>query len=505
MELVQDIYIKILSPFARINNERNRAFRYVLIGILFFVFFWLTFAAQMNGRLLKDPAYEGLLFLKDLRNGGYGQLAVISSVFMLVIVFLTAERPLKRADWNFYFVTTWFLFNLMVIIAGISHNIGEGYLLTQIAIMILIPALSITLDGRDGIAGFFDVFAWAAIAFFAVLSVINMIWFPFGQISEVSFSVLSPYDPRYLGIIHHPNRLAEYATMALLSCMYLIIRKRAVPVIILAAVTAGLCISQEFLSVCRISLLAAIIIIIGMIIFCIRGKKSGKVFAAALVIMIASSVLSYSAITRQQDPLDLTAGIQKQITVIAAANDDADDQKDSEDINVIFGRLFKSGDMNQVSSGRIGLWKMCFSKLTWNGNDVTYVYPMRVLNAEGTGYTYFSMMHNVILEFSMRCGWVTGLILLGIELWTVIFCIGVVFGRKKRITDARIFAVFGIAAFLMFGNVEPINEAFFRVLLLVYYLSIIPVFTFASDYQGFKKGAVFLKNKTSGKDHDSAL
>jgi hypothetical protein len=107
---------------------------------------------------------------------------------------------------------------------------------------------------------------------------------------------------------------------------------------------------------------------------------------------------------------------------------------------------------------------------------------MRVLNSAGTGYTYFSMMHNVILEFSMRCGWVTGLILLGIELWTIVFCIGVLFGRKRRITDARVFAVFGIAAFLLFGNVEPINEAFFRSLMLVYYLSIIPVFTFGSDF-----------------------
>lgn len=485
MDLIQKCYATILDPFSRINTKKNKKARSFLIGILFFAIFMVSFVAQLNSFLFEDPAYEWLLFLKDFRYGGYRLHAVVAATFLLLIVFLTVEKQIGRVKWNFYFVTSWFLLNLLIIIAGVSHDIGEGYLITQIVIMVVVPALSLTLDGKEKLAGFFDIFAWTAIIFLIGLTVIHMIFFPFGMLSEQTSTLLNGYEQRYLGLIHHPNRLAEFTTIGFLSSLYIVYRKKGLSLVI-AAITAGFCVMQDMMSMCRVSLLAAIAVIIALVVICIREKKGAKLLLVTLVIAVISSVATYEIITRGEDPLRLRSDISRQMTVVAATEKDGKDKEDSP----LWERIFREGDMNSVSSGRIGLWKMCLSKLTWNGNDVTYVYPMRVLNSEETGYTYFSLMHNVVLEFSMRCGWVTGLILLGIELWALVFCLAVVFGRKKRITDARVFAVFGISSFLLFGNVEPINEAFFRLLLLVFYLALIPVFNFGANFK-FKK----LRNK----------
>lgn len=116
----------------------------------------------------------------------------------------------------------------------------------------------------------------------------------------------------------------------------------------------------------------------------------------------------------------------------------------------------------------------------WSGNDVSYKYPLRVKYNDDGEYQFQSGAHNVGLEFAFRCGWPAGIIFWGIELWGLVFCIAVIFGRRKKLTDEKVFAVFSILAFIVMGNLEQVNEAFVRVTLLVYYLALLVLFVIDS-------------------------
>ena len=197
--------------------ESLKLWRKVGIGISFFLILTASFVAQINHLLYKDEVYESIFGLEKFAFYISSRpVAIISSVLFVILTLITIQKKPEKPRWNYYFATGWFLLNLMIIIAGISHNIGDGYVITQITIMICIPVLAMTLSGDDRLAEFFDIIAWAAVAFFVALTLINMIGFPYGMLTDKSWSLLMTNEGRYLGITNHHNRLAEFAAIAII-------------------------------------------------------------------------------------------------------------------------------------------------------------------------------------------------------------------------------------------------------------------------------------------------
>ena len=482
MTLIQNKYIAILSFLTGFNNEKNRKVRYAVTGILFFLIFGFSFLIQMRKGYFDGKTDFDLTSLAGLHYADYRVVSITAVIAMLLMVLLMTEKPLKPVKWNFYFVITWFLLCALIIIAGMSHDIGSGYIITQIGIMFLIPAFSIIIENNDERAGqLFDTIAVVMIISLAIITIMQMVIAPFDMSQIDQGNIVSE---RYLGLTRNPNRLGEYANLGAIASFYLIYRKKGALKII-ASITAGMCIAQSFMSVSRTSMLSICLVAVAWIIFNIKRKIDIKMAAVILLLIVASSVATYEITSHGTDPLNLRSDIQNEVTVYA--QDDS-----SEHNSTISERLSEKANMDEFSSGRIAIWKMCVSKITWSGNDITYSYPLRVLNSRGDGYSYVDLMHNTALEFAFRCGWPVGIIIWGIELWALIFCLTVLFGKKERVTDAKVFCVFGILVFLVAGNVEPINEAFVRLTLLIFYFSIIPLFSFAADFDFIG----FLKTKT---------
>lgn len=479
MTLKQNKYIAILSFITGFNNEKNRKVRFALTGILFFLVFGFSFLIQMRKGYFDGKTDFDLTSLAGLHYADYRVVSIVAVISILLVVLLTTEKPLKPVKWNFYFVTTWFLLCVLIIIAGMSHNIGSGYIITQIGIMICLPAFSIIIGNDVERAGsLFDIIAIVVILSLATITIIQMIVAPFDLSKMDQGNIVSV---RYLGLTRNPNRLGEYANLGAIASFYLIYRKKGALKIIVS-ITAGMCIAQSFMSVSRTSMLSISLVVVAWIIFCFKRRFDIKMAAVILLLIVASSAATYEITSRGTDPLNLRSDIQNEVTVYA--QDDSDEHS-----STISERLKEKANMDEFSSGRIAIWKMCVSKITWSGNDITYAYPLRVLNSRGDGYSYVDLMHNTALEFAFRCGWPVGIIIWGIELWALIFCLTVLFGKKERVTDAKVFCVFGILVFLVAGNVEPINEAFVRLTLLIFYFSIIPLFSFAADFDclGFLK------------------
>ena len=121
-----------------------------------------------------------LTSLAGLHYADYRVVSIVAVISILLVVLLMTEKPLKPVKWNFYFVTTWFLLCVLIIIAGMSHNIGSGYIITQIGIMICLPAFSIIIGNDVERAGsLFDIIAIVVILSLATITIIQMIVAPF--------------------------------------------------------------------------------------------------------------------------------------------------------------------------------------------------------------------------------------------------------------------------------------------------------------------------------------
>ena len=473
MERIQDVYIRGIAPFAIKNREKSRTVRNILAAVLIFLIFGIAFTNMIDKKLLPSDSDGVASILYSLKHLDEGTVSIISSILLVIVLLLIAARPLKKAKWNWYFLITWYLFCLLIIMAGLSHDIGTGVLATYISLMIILPAYTIVLSDNNDTKAFYDMLSIVIMLFVLIVLLIEMIIFPY---ENADVNIQTVIGGRYFGITINPNRLGEFAVMGIICSCYIAYRQNNV-LRWIAVVNAGLVIGVCILTISRTALISSVLVLAAWLIICFREKTGIKNIMIMVLVIAICAVAMYEITTKGTDPLHIRS--QVQAPMLVKADDGANSKKDS---SAVTERFFKEGDLDKVSSGRLGLWKMGMEKMTLAGNDVSYAYPMRVLNSEGTGYSYMNRMHNLILEYAFRCGWPVGVILLGIEIWALVFCLVMLFGRKKRLSDARVFSVLTILAFIVESNLEPLCDVFIRTLLLLFYLAIIPLFSFASGF-----------------------
>lgn len=482
MTIIQKGYIFLLQPFAKFNNERNRALRYFLIGVCFFVVFGIMVLSRVDQNYLQDDSFYTSSFFLSIAKLDRLRCTLICGALLLLALFLGVEKKVEGQSWNWYLVVDWAVLLLLFLIAGLTHDIGEGLLPAIMIVLTMIPAFYIVWESNGKLAELFDIVSVSILALTFVICMADLVWFKFGDVNvmlkdadnNAYQGVLSTlmYGIRYHGIMIHINRLAEILAVGMIASLYLIYRgKGALPYF--SAITIGLALAQLLMTISRTFMLSAGLAFAAWLIFYFRGRKSLKTLGIVVVIASMSFAFCYTTINHGQDNLMLFSAVTQADQVYA---DEAATTGDEENDSLVTQRFKLGNNANALSSGRLGIWQTYLKRISLTGNDIRYAYPLKVPWPSGSNYFILTAAHNVAMEYAYRCGAPAGIAFLILEILAFIFCIICLFMKPGRFKDEYVFAVMGILAFLVGGNLEPLDEVFDRIMWLVFFLACIPVF-----------------------------
>ena len=468
------------------TSSTGMKIRCIVAGVCFFVIFLLAYMYEMDKGYFDENASGFMGMLLGMGHLSYLPRSIISGLLLLVAALCGKPRISKGISYNKLFAYVWLLMNLTFIIAGLFHDIEEGFLISQIFVFIAVPLFYLGWMQRGNLDRLYTVFAISVAAFYLITVIVCIIWFPYGseyvkhnvtasgREVEVVMSTLDPAGVRYMGLMPNPSRIAHFATPAAICSLYLIYRAKGY-ISWLPAITLGASVSMAVLAISRASIISIALAGVGFLVIYFREKLSWKKLLISLLSAVIAFNAGYFLVNRGQDKLDIYSNVLN-IQESYAANE-ADEKKQAEDEDSQVQNRFKlSGTINGVASGRVGIWLAFINRMNLQGHDVRYYYPLRVMNPDNNTYFYFSYPHNVVIDYGYRCGLITGILFLLLEIMGLVYCLKTMFSRKRKPQKGELFAVMGILAFMVTGNVESVDHVFTRIILVVFYLSLIPVF-----------------------------
>lgn len=270
---MQSFFINITKPVAAINKRIHPLVQKTLIFLCM-----LGMMIPIMGKYVhKDrmiayntPISDFFTSMLDLGDSGR---AVIAISLMALVVLFSVRKPLKKVEVNWYISLFWFMGSILIIIAGIFHDIGSGFLIAQICILLLFPALYVAWN--ENLTQLYDLIALAALAFI-LIECILLLHYPFDSVSGMSHKYRGPYID---------SNVISYTFVAgLCPGLYLISRESRIKRLF-AASMLGLILCVILISFSRGAYLTACVVILFW--FILYFKKSGKVLSLLLSIVIA--------------------------------------------------------------------------------------------------------------------------------------------------------------------------------------------------------------------------
>lgn len=409
-----------------------------------------TLALQLN-RNIKQVCMTGLFILFSvyflMHNSGffvrgrfisYTRLHVWGFIALVMLCIVSIEEPLGRVRWNRLFLWLFLLCGLGLIITGLIHPIGDGYLFFGVMLVTVYPCLYYIWSCRGDCTPLFDAAANAQVITGLIYFVVFAVLFSLGRITPLA-------DNRIPGTMLNGNYFSTYGTCLLLSALYLIYRKRkehGILIWLYVSVVIGL-----YVTLLGQSRLSTVICAGCVLIYCIYAVKARK--ADQPVEKNADKKKRMLAIAAV---MLLAAGA---VIVIIQGND-----------STIFDRFASNGrSPNDYTAGRIWIWSNYARHLNLFGNDFS-----QVDWTELTGDTV-RHAHNNFLEYGYRCGVIAASLFIIFQLITGIKTLIYLFS-KRYTKDCYLFAIFFMINYTLESlfdvatmSMERYSSFFFYILL----------------------------------------
>jgi len=237
----------------------------------------------------------------------------------------------------------------------------------------------------------------------------------------------------------------------------------------------GVAFSLAYISASRASFIAIWMVFICFCICIVRSKTQGKKFKegfvtiVAIIIIICLSTGVFSIFLKSITP-SIKEGITNSMTAEASSEEDETDDMDSS----ISDKFNRGDDLNDISSGRIVIWKAYLSKLNLIGNErgnhgLYIAYTGKYLSA-----------HNSYIEIAYRCGIIAGLLYAYIALYAASYSFKGLFGKK--VFDCKMAIIpMAVMAFGVLSNLERALYPLEKAHILFFFIS------FAPKYEKNKK------------------
>lgn len=477
MEILQYVYLTVLNLIYKGTRHISPAVRQ---GIAF-----LSFFAMM---LFLFVFYASKEFNWDL---SYTQRGVFCIIFLSLAVIMSIDRPLKAVKWNPVFSIPWFVCGAIALVTSLLMEIGKGYLPLAICMLVVFPCMYLVWSGRGDYETLFDMAAKGFVICFFLFFVLCVIFYP--------FNILTVISGRYQGATGNPNTLGLISAGAMTCGLYLMTRAKRGGWL-LAILACEIAFSFVIVSESRSALFSTIaqmgIFLIYYLRYYLREhdllKSLFKVILLAVLIIgclpLNQALLSNSVMPMRTEVTKVVKQIARDAKTEAriqrqkkrdkhprrqeqsetpATDTTPDILAQEKPLQERFNTEGK--DLNQISSGRLTLWKLYLQELSWKGHDAEDL----IINPS-TGRPMRS--HNVFLEVAYHLGIAAGIFYLIAAVWAGVCILKFLFSRRfyKKYPSA-LFSVLAISSFCLVGMVETPIFPFEREVALFYFLGLAPL------------------------------
>ena len=487
MELLQYVYLTVLNLIYKGTRHISPAVRQ---GIAF-----LSFFAMM---LFLFVFYASKEFNWDL---SYTQRGVFCIIFLSLAVIMSIDRPLKAVKWNPVFSIPWFVCGAIALVTSLLMEIGKGYLPLAICMLVVFPCMYLVWSGRGDYETLFDMAAKGFVICFFLFFVLCVIFYP--------FNILTVISGRYQGATGNPNTLGLISAGAMTCGLYLMTRAKRGGWL-LAILACEIAFSLAIVSESRSALFSIIaqmgvfliyyvkyyiwerdllksvfklLLLAVLIIGCIPLNQAllsnsimpMRIEITKVVKQVAKDVKAEARIQRQEER-NKKRGIRTETAALEESQDPVDALEQQE--TPLQERFSTEGkDLNQLSSGRLALWKVYLQELSWKGHSSEDL----IINPS-TGTPMRS--HNVFLEVAYHLGIPVGILFLAVAVWAGICILKFLFSKRfYKQHPSALFSVLAIASFCIVGMVETPIFPFEREVALFYFIGLTSLCTIRKGHR----------------------
>lgn len=407
---------------------------------------------------------------------------VLSCVVLAFLILCLMDGRQGKVQWKVVFPICWILCGFLIIAMGIFYRQNLGYWLIGPVIGIGFPCYYYVMYNSSRSIKVIEYLCKSAMVF-AIIYL--FVCFASEFISDTVWAV----DLRYNGTTSDANRIGEICVAASVCAVYMLLCEKNKTWRIITIIAEGIVVGQAILSQSRSTLLAMlllagfyVVIVIKDAVYTKDMKNFGyKAIAAVLVIVLGFSIISLTkdihnfAVERGNGAPaadEYNIELFEANSAIYAMEAEEIVTADNTELDAIGNRSEFADGMNldQYSSGRIGIWKtyLSHSKLI-EGNPCDGKTPIDPA-------LHNVAAHNTILELAYRSGIITAILFFITEFMAGIYILRVMFRRNDRNREEDYFVALATIGYIIVSNLQVAYNPITSIIFFVYAMSLTPLF-----------------------------
>lgn len=389
-------------------------------------------------------------------------MAIGTAVTFIMVVFSVRDE-LHEVEWDRPCYYSLVLFGLLIAAVNLLHHpVGSGYMVLALDLALIYPALYFVWGNRRDYDSLYTILSAAAL-------ILGLAVFAYCFYMALT-GTLYIRDGRVAAHKGSPNFLGFTGAVCAMAGSYLLLkffRSRHTAIASAAGIGGG--ISLTLVSLSRTSMISAAICLITVFVFAAkrmirRKRNTGRVFgrktAVLMVIIMAVTAATLIAGLKMDNLNNSVSGRADRAGAEAVQN------AGESEAEVIKDRLLPT-EKRDYSSGRMKIWNIYIRNITAFGR------PFETIEDELKSANE-TRAHNNFLEYSFRCGYISGLI------YAVFFIITGLKGLKYlvdlKICDAgHAFSVMIIGSYAVNAMLEIAALPFIRVIPCIFFLTAAPL------------------------------
>lgn len=514
---LRTVYMRISEPLGKTVGNIDNRIKNTVIFLAVSVIFMLAESQKSSKFIIDDFS-----LIRIMSGFGGRKRAFIALIMLVIIVVASLKEDLERVRWNIQKVFIWELLCLTIVTAGMLHSVGYGYMSMQVIMMFAFPCLYSVRECGGNQEEFYDIVSHAVIVIMTALGIYTIIVYPFSYMETMGYT-------RYDGFENNPNSVAITAVTAIIASLYVIMRKERIWQYI-AMFSLGLSITFLVLSESRTSILAMLIVVIAWLIMYFRQGEKIKYLLGVILISSVAFGAAYTTATRgiRNAETSLSAikdnfnayaeevkkhasaenagnagHTESSVSVVRSGSGELTSQAAAKSVNAssdekigaknttlktdnaesagadnsksIAERFERKGDLNTITTGRVGIWRTFIASTDYCGADVKYFKPLRIMYYDGHT-KFYSSAHNTIIDVMFRAGIPAGILLLLLEISACIYCLKKIFAKKGKLRECEMLTVMAVIAFCFIGLFENTYKIFKMDIFIMFCMTLAPFF-----------------------------
>lgn len=465
MERIQTIYIVLLKYTYVVTKRIDETIRNVLIWL----FSFLLISLCIYNYAIWSRVATTTQFQRDL----------LGCLCLAAIGLFSVNGELKRIKWNRKIVFIWYILGGLIFLSGLLHSVENSYWLWSFTMLIGFPGFYLIWHNRKDYSTLFDIISSAML-------IILLIYFVICLCTVSSQLYISG---RYWGVMRNPNHLGKVAASGMIAVLYLYFRLKDKYRWTLG-IPGGICVILAILSGSRSSMIIMaaqlLVFISGNIQFCMSDRAYiktatgmiGFILIGAAACFLAGKSLDYcqmvhdmsmvhaSTVTSVPDETKESSGQQEES--VGENQTISKGETTKQNSSVLANRFSVDGkSVDQISSGRITIWKYFIARFNLFGNNWTRYTP-------GTPEYTYQWAHNDVIEISYRSGVIAGVFDALFLVYLGIYVLKTMFSKRNKVY--QFFTSFSIIAYCGYAMFEVISFPFSMQYTFMCFASLIPVF-----------------------------